>query len=599
MPSVPAGNDNFAGYTRPDHVRVMVQLRSTPAMAAAAFGPVASAPATALSDLPGVLFDTSYSPVPIPPRAHAARAGERALSFAAAFSAPGESTYVMRAAVHQEHLPSFMEHIKNDPHVVGIFADPKIQAIDASGAICPSGPVGSDRDVARLLLIDQLSRRGMDGTGVKVAIVDTGINRGFLASHGKTPQFSPELSWGPMSGQPLGNMPVSHGTMCAYDICIAAPHCTLVDLAVLTSNTQGGSTMDGLLSDAVQAYAVLLSYMARGAEPFQGDDTPRTLVVNNSWGMFHPSWDFPKGDPRNYSHNPDHPFNMIVASLEAAGADILFAAGNCGTECPDQRCQGKTDGGVYGANSSRAVLSVAGVSIAKQRLGYSSKGPGCLEDKKPDVACFTHFAGSGVFAADGGTSAATPVAAGLVAAIRRIYPSSVLPPADLRDLVRQTAEQPAGGASFNYELGAGVINVAALLAALDSRFPPHAPPGPPGPNNGGGGGSDSGTAPADAPAAAPNDVPGTVPAHAPESVPSAESPEAAFDRFDAAFGRGTARAAAGIDACAMWNQGRGHIQGIITALRAVSFIFPLAQRAAVVVQTLADILDRLCKSGPS
>jgi uncharacterized protein (TIGR02996 family) len=188
-----------------------------------------------------------------------------------------------------------------------------------------------------------------------------------------------------------------------------------------------------------------------------------------SWGMFHPSWDFPVGSPQNYSDNPNHPFNIIVSSLEAAGADILFAAGNCGPECPDGRCRGATDKGIYGANTSPAVTCVAGVLRSRDRVGYSTKGPGRLEDKKPDIASFTHFAGSGVYPADGGTSAATPVAAGVVAALRRLYPSSVLPPADLRDLLGNTAEQH-GQEKFNYEYGYGVIDVRKLLEALDQRF---------------------------------------------------------------------------------------------------------------------------------
>ncbi|MCI0458472.1 MAG: S8 family serine peptidase, partial [Gemmataceae bacterium] len=240
---------------------------------------------------------------------------------------------------------------------------------------------------------------------------------------------------------------------------------------LLTSEANGGSVMDGFLSDAVQAYGLLLSHLMQAPGPFAGESTPRTLVVNNSWGMFHPSWDFPVGSPQNYSDNPNHPFNIIVASLEAAGADLLFAAGNCGTECPDGRCQGLTNAGIFGANSHPTVLSVAGVKIDKQWIGYSTKGPGRLEQQKPDIASYTHFAGSGVYAADGGTSAATPVAAGVIAAIRRLYPASVVAPGKLRDLIRQTAE-PRGGSGFNYQYGHGIINVPALLAALESEFGP-------------------------------------------------------------------------------------------------------------------------------
>jgi subtilisin family serine protease len=441
-------------------VHVIIQMRSTPSLAAASFGAVAAAPTVfGISDLPGVQFDAAYSPVPIPPRPTAGAA----LGMAPAFTVSEPPSYVLRATVRSEALPDFLASANANPAVVGVFADPRVQPI----AICPNGPIGTDLDVERVLQVEELHRRGLDGSGVKVVVVDTGINLSYLRARGKTPRFDASLSWGPLEDQRLGDMPVDHGTMCAYDVCIAAPGCTLIDHPVLTSQAPGGSVMEGLLSDAVQSYGLLLSYMTKAPQPFAGDHMPRTLVVNNSWGMFHPTWDFPAGDPQNYSDNADHPFNIIVASLEAAGADILFAAGNCGTECPDGRCQGATTAGIYGANSSPAVTCVAGVVINKERIGYSTKGPGRLEKSKPDIASFTHFAGSGVYTADGGTSAATPVAAGVVAAIRRLYPSSVLSPAQLRDLLRNTAER-RGNRRFDYEYGYGVIDVQRLLEALEA-----------------------------------------------------------------------------------------------------------------------------------
>src|SRR2546426_12390427 len=45
----------------------------------------------------------------------------------------------------------------------------------------------------------------------------------------------------------------------------------------------------------------------------------------------------PIGSPENYSANPDHPFNQVTGALVAAGADVFFAAGNCGAGCPDGR----------------------------------------------------------------------------------------------------------------------------------------------------------------------------------------------------------------------------------------------------------------------
>ncbi len=446
-----------------ERIRVMVQYQPTPLMAAAAsFGARAAAPATSLAAMPGLEIDHDYAPVPVPRRTPPA--GRRAAIAVAAAPRPAQpSGYLTRAAVSAEALPELLERADADPTVVGIFADPRIEPV----GVCPTGPVGTDQDLERLLLVDELRRRGMDGAGVKVVIVDSGVNLSHLRVRGKTPGFDAELSWGPVANQTLGEMPVGHGTMCGFDVCIAAPACTLVDHSLLTSPTRGGSTMDGYLSDAVKSYGLLLNYMTRPPSPFAGDQLPRTLVVNNSWAMFHESWDFPVGDPQNYSDNPDHPFNIIVESLEDAGADILFCAGNCGAECPDGRCRGVSDAGITGANSSPAVLSVAGVVTSKERIGYSSQGPGRIETRKPDVACYTHFAGSGVYPADGGTSAATPVAAGVVAAIRRVYPSSLLSPHDLRQLLRETADQ-RGPDIFNDDYGYGVLDVKGLLAALDS-----------------------------------------------------------------------------------------------------------------------------------
>src|SRR5262249_7936610 len=188
-----------------------------------------------------------------------------------------------------------------------------------------------------------------------------------------SPTIDVARSWAP-PGVPGtgGNWPVNHGTMCAFDATIAAPRATILDIALLRSIRPGGTRMEGLLSDGVLAYRHLLNLMSAPRRPGE----VRTMVVSNSWGMFQPSWDFPPGDPRNYSDNPNHPFNRIVATLERAGADIVFAAGNCGPDCPDGRCGAETDTGIYGANSHPQVLSIAGVDIQKNRVGYSTRGPG-------------------------------------------------------------------------------------------------------------------------------------------------------------------------------------------------------------------------------
>ncbi|MDA2914022.1 S8 family peptidase [Acidobacteriia bacterium AH_259_A11_L15] len=418
-------------------------------------------------------YDQSFPTVPLPrlsPGEHQADAvydTSTALEFDASLAA---STYLVRGTVDEEAINALEQEAKKNPAVVGIYADVAIQPM----IVCPgSAPVGDDSTVEGLLCVNRLHRAGIDGRGVLVAIVDTGVNIAYLNSRGKTPVFDAGRSWAwdPAQVTP-GSVPVDHGTMCAFDVCIAAPRCTLLDIALLHPVSAGPGTtiMESLLSDAIRAYRQLLNVMNAPRRPGEG----RSLVVNNSWGMFHPSWDWPVGDPRNYSDNPSHPFNRIVATLERAGADILFAAGNCGADCPDGRCQGVTTRAIYGANSSPQVTCVAGVDTTKTRVGYSAIGPGRLENRKPDICGYTHFSGSGVYTADGGTSAACPVVAGVVAAIRSKRPydpgSSETSPAAIRNLLTTTAED-LGASGYDYQHGYGVVSGCNLANKLAPKLP--------------------------------------------------------------------------------------------------------------------------------
>ncbi len=373
------------------------------------------------------------------------------------------NTYILRGEVDEENLESFEAEMAANSDVVGIYSDVSIEP----QLVCPgSAPVGNSTTVENLLCVPGMKAKGMTGQGVYVAIVDTGINMSYLNSKGKNPGFNAAWSWKPSSSSVTpGNAPVGHGTMCAYDVCIAAPQCTLLDIALLTTQVSGPTIMSGFLSDAIKAYDHLIKFFTRVKRPGENP----SLVVNNSWGMFHPSWDFPVGHPGNFSHNPNHPFNLIVKKLSQLGADILFAAGNCGPECPDSRCKGVTNGGIYGANSSPYVTTVAGVATNFDRVGYSNKGPGCLTDKKPDITGYTHFSGSGVYSSDGGTSAACPVVAGVYAAIRTRRPfnpgSAITSPASIKNLVTSTAKD-LGATGWDYYYGYGVVDGCKIIKKL-------------------------------------------------------------------------------------------------------------------------------------
>lgn len=418
--------------------------------------------------LEGIRWDPLYPPVQVPAMTPI-EDSEDPQDVSARFSLddrPEAATYLVRGEVPADRAEAFAEEASRSEGVVGVYADVAIEVC----RICPGDPpLGTDRDVERLLCAERLRASRMDGRGVMVAVVDTGINMAYLNAHGKTPNFNAARSWAPLGGGTPGSQPVGHGTMCAYDVCIAAPRCTLLDISLLLSTRTGGSIMEGLLSDAVLAYRHLMNVMSAPRRPGES----RSLVVNNSWGMFHPTWDFPVGHIGNYSDNPNHPFNRIVGALELMGADILFAAGNCGRDCPDGRCRGVTTRAIYGANSHPQVLCVAGVDVTGDRVGYSSIGPGRLSRQKPDLAGFTHFQGSGVYAADGGTSAATPVVAGVVAALRtRLGYHPLIArthPAAVRNLLRKTAFD-RGLTGYDFEYGWGIINGCVLPRVVRPAF---------------------------------------------------------------------------------------------------------------------------------
>jgi subtilisin family serine protease len=327
-----------------------------------------------------------------------------------------------------------------------VFADPKIEA---TPAYCRHRAIGSTTDVTRLLGLAPLQKRGLNGKGVRIAVVDTGIDGNHLAPDGSSLSTRIDTTRGFPRNYPPGSARRDHGTMVAYDASIAAPKATLLDYALLRSTA---GSWEAFLSDAIAAFGDLIDLLRR---------KPGSLVVNNSWGLFDRSDDAAVGTPENYSANANHPFNQIVAALVTSGADVIFAAGNCGVDCPDGRC-GVNDVGpgasIHGANSHPAVITVAAVTTKGERLGYSSQGPGDLADKKPDIAAYSHFRGSGVFAADGGTSAAAPVLSGVVALLRQQFPSQSA--AQMKGLVQSTTAALSNG--WNYDTGYGLVTTKAI-----------------------------------------------------------------------------------------------------------------------------------------
>src|SRR2546427_595466 len=390
----------------------------------------------------GVRFDETYHPVRVLRRIGGGNDPPVA-SFRYGGVGPGDN-WARRADFADQDAIARLRRDRG-AEIVGVFADPAVSPFPS--AYCGDAAIGAVKDVARGLGVPALRRAGLTGAGVHVAVVDTGIDGSRIPVAG---------GWAPTPGYVPGSSAPNHGTMVAYDVRIAAPDAQILDYALLRS--QAG-TWAAFLSDAIAAFADLVGRVSAA---------PGRRVVNTGWGLFDRASDAPIGSPENYSANPDHPFNQVTGALVAAGADVFFAAGNCGADCPDRRCgAGDTGPGasIHGANSHPDVVSVAAVTVTDRRLGYSSQGPGALYSRKPDLAGFSHFKGSGIYPADGGSSAASPVAAGVAAALRqRLAPDR--PAAGAPPGLPQAAARDLGGGGWGSALRYGGVASGAALQAL-------------------------------------------------------------------------------------------------------------------------------------
>jgi hypothetical protein len=347
---------------------------------------------------------------------------------------------------------------------------------------------GNADDVRAKLDLQTLRSYGLDGTGVAVALIDTGIQLAYLAKKLNDEQYSsyphvgkPPItintdeacSWPPprLASRPFQHC-LDHGTMTAYDVLIAAPNATLLDYPMLSARAPGDHTVRGTIRAVMTAYhhiAVRWIYYASLPKPLPKPPY-RALVVNNSWGIYNPALDFPPGNPGRYIDNPNHHFRRIVKLLNNHNFDIVFSAGNCGSDCPAPPCLGCITGTINGASAYPEVLTVAGCDIDDNRVGYSSQGPaiaGMPEREKPDVTAYTHFLGSAVWARwlpDAGTSASGPVTSGCIAALRTKVDPTVpgKSPADMFAAFRNTAQPRPGPAGWNPDYGFGIINPVAV-----------------------------------------------------------------------------------------------------------------------------------------
>ena len=373
--------------------------------------------------------------------------------FAGAGMETSMESYVCRGTVKTE---SQLDKLRAQADVAEVWKDTPIAPFpvddnvhlelddNLGSGICPIGtcdcdfptPKGNMADVATYLGVDRIWGAGFRGNGITVGVLDSGITAlGRPVKPGETSRRIPRVvdgwpsDWGTESSK-WGN----HGNMVSTDVLGMAPQANIYDLRIAGS---GGSP--GTISRALQAFQWAINR-------HRLDGTPH--ILSNSWGIFQESWD------ATYARNPNHPFTRKVVEAMNEGIIVLFAAGNCGSTCPDGRCGPDNGPGrsIWGANSHERVMTVGAVNKNEQFVGYSSQGPGALHADKPDFCSITHFTGYNT--SDGGTSAATPIAAGVCALLKDARGS--LTHDQIKQCLMDTAKD-IGPSGFDRHSGAGII----------------------------------------------------------------------------------------------------------------------------------------------
>jgi hypothetical protein len=311
------------------------------------------------------------------------------------------------------------------------------------------------------------------GDNVNVIIMDQGINRLALQAHAPGARFRkgwivPEFGRGGPPGPPNfimpGDWPDGHATKVAETVLSVTPRANIFDLPLMPRHI---ISLGGFLAWAAGVYW-LLSVEIPFLRLFPAYSGP--WVICNAWAVFNLADDYPASNSLNYGQNPSNPMNLAVAKLPQTGlADVVFAAGNCGQFCPDDRCGSANIGpgrSIHGVAAIRDVLTVGAVRNDEIWLGYSSQGPAppAFASSKPDLCAPSQFADPTDWDRyyTGSSTACALASAAMVAARSFAATQALLPPA-LRARAVATASVPAGASVPNERLGAGIINIDALL----------------------------------------------------------------------------------------------------------------------------------------
>lgn len=311
----------------------------------------------------------------------------------------------------------------------------------------------------------------LTGAGVNVVLMDSGLDaverQQLGLTYGLTFKGSQHLTY--LAETTPRQARYGHAWGIARQFTHLARDVTLHDFAILPPRLSRstipamGVTVPAFVSDVVTGMALLHAHIQ--ARRQAADQAP--WVVVNAWSVFERTWLM--GTDLD---TPQSWLNWLIGQTVALDVDMVFAAGNCGLFGPDVRC-GPEDLGpgcsIVGPNGHPDVLTVGAVRDDDIWLGYSSQGPGIMDNtraarEKPDLCVPSEFRENDDAAVlNTGTSSACGVAGAVIAALRQANPDPS--PAALKQVLVDTARKVAGP-GWTPRLGHGVLDLGAATAEL-------------------------------------------------------------------------------------------------------------------------------------
>jgi membrane-anchored mycosin MYCP len=350
-----------------------------------------------------------------------------------------------------------------------------------------------DVPAAQAMLDISGAHRFATGAGVKVAVIDTGVNPNpFLTDHGRLRGGGDYVAPGPASD---GTVDCDgHGTLTA---------------GIVAANTEGSGfgftgVAPGAIVYAIRQTSTVYSERVNGHDTGETAGTPSTLAsaivhaVHLGVSVITTSVDvcLPTAEAVREMHRPDSPEQRLQAAVAYAvdhNVVVVNSAGNVpsgsdGDPCSAVRQNDDPDPNHVGEIEVPAVfsddlLSVASVNPTTGAVSpFSVWGPwvNIAAPGEGIVSVNPAVGGSGLartYAEPGrngppgpiqGTSFAAPYVAGVVALVRARFPNL-----KARQVIRRieaTAQHPSGPGGRNNRIGYGIVDpVAALTAAVPGQ----------------------------------------------------------------------------------------------------------------------------------